>query len=280
MLEFEALKLHGRSSPEAVTEAAWLAGQRLLKYWRRGLEVRQKEDRSPVTDADLEAQRCLNTALETTGLPVFGEENAPFPAVALPDTFWLTDPLDGTKGFIQGSEEFTVNIALIHQKKPIFGLIYAPALGVMYAGSVGEKVVKCFRHDRGWEAHTLENDRRKPEHTLILLSNTSGLQGAALSGAARQFEGQGFRVILKSGRSALKFGWLAEGSAHVYVRDSPCSSWDLAAGQALIEAGGGCVMWPQESQPEDIYGLQLFNEIPMPMFVFGQSSLREKFSFG
>lgn len=149
----------------------------------------------------------------------------------------------------------------------------------MYAGAVGEKVVKYFRNDQSWEANILENDRRKPKQTLILLSNTLGLHGAALSAAARQFEGQGFRVILKSGRSALKFGWVAEGSAHVYVRDSPCSSWDLAAGQALIEAGGGCVMWPHEGPPEDIYGLQLFNEIPLPMFVFGQSSLREKFSF-
>ena len=215
-----------------------------MDYFVRGVAVEAKADRSPVTAADREAERIVVAALAriAPGIPVIAEEavNAGY----MPDTghrFFLVDALDGTSGFIKGKPEFSVNIGLIEAQKPVFGLIYVPPTGALYV----------TKSDGGSHHATvaLDTDPLKiadiaymrlasrvpdPGNLLAFNSRTAGGAGGEFLKRLKVRESQPLG-------SSQKFCLIAEGKGDVYVRFGNTHEWDTAAGQAILEAAGGCV---------------------------------------
>ncbi len=202
-----------------------------------------KSDNSPVTQADLAAHDVLVPGLERlTALPVLSEESEKIPLSQRRDwqRFWLIDPLDGTKEFLQRTGEFTINIALIEGSKPVLGLIYLPLAKRVYFGRVGTGA---------WRQDLSASDDRIPlatrclpqEAPLVVLSSRRH-KHAALRQAVGWLEATHGKVQRRDSGSALKFCQLVDGQGDVYPRFAPCSEWDTAAGQALLEAAGGSLV--------------------------------------
>lgn len=218
----------------AIAEAA---GAVIMPYWRIGVVAETKADDSPVTRADREAEALIleRLAAPWPQVPAVAEEasEASGRPDAAPELFWLIDPLDGTRGFVTGRDQFTVNVALIHHGRPVAGVVSAPALGTTWAGGPSGAVRRAI--GGAWEAI-----RVRPRHTpaLALMSNSLSPQEAA-----RLAERHGC-VEWRGEDSSLKFCRLAEGASDVYPRLGPTSEWDTAAGQAVLEAAGGRVLGP------------------------------------
>jgi 3'(2'), 5'-bisphosphate nucleotidase len=202
-------------------------------------ESQTKADNSPVTAADIAAHEILLSGLAETGLPVLSEESAAQDMERRRDwpRFWMVDPLDGTREFLERTGEFTINIALVEGHRPCFGMIALPGTGAVYAGAPGEGAWRYS--DDGWsDIHCRE---LRDQETLVVLTSRrhrGDKLNHTLDKLCRRESGVERRYI----GSALKFCLLAEGSADFYPRYSPCSEWDTAAGQALLEAAGGAVL--------------------------------------
>lgn len=217
------------------------AGAATLPYWRNGVAVTEKADASPVTAADLAAHHILLDGLQALApdVPVLSEEAADIPLTerAAWTRWWLVDPLDGTKEFIAGSEEFTVNVALIEQGRVVFGVVGIPANGRCYYGGAD---LGAWRSD----APGLERSirvRLAPAQGFTLVASkrhSSPEQERLLSGLATRF---GEPTLANIG-SSLKFCLLAEGNADCYPRLAPTSQWDTAAAQGVLEGAGGEVL--------------------------------------
>ena len=217
------------------------AGAATLPFWRNAPQVSVKADDSPVTAADLAAHRILCAGLQalTPDIPLLSEEAADIPLSERAgwDRWWLIDPLDGTKEFIAGSAEFTVNVALIERGWVRFGVVGVPVDGRCYYGgaglgawcapAVGEPQPICVRLAPE-EAFTLVASRR----------HSSPAQERLLEGLSERFGD----LQLVSVGSSLKFCQLAEGLADCYPRLAPTSQWDTAAAQAVLEGAGGEVL--------------------------------------
>ena len=193
----------------------------------------QKADGSPLTKADLDAHQIIAAGLAvlTPSIPAVSEEDIHSFAHRTPKSiFWLIDPLDGTKEFLALNDEFTVNIALIRNGQPVFGVVVAPALNLTYWGAVGYGAWRIF-------AGTREQIKISPLPDILrILASKSHLNAETLS----YIEQLGSHVLLRVG-SSLKFCRIAEGNADVYARLAPTCEWDTAAGQAVLEAAGGHV---------------------------------------
>jgi 3'(2'), 5'-bisphosphate nucleotidase len=218
-------------------EVARDAGREIMAIYERGFTVQLKDDRSPLTEADLAAQRVIAAGLARLApdIPLLGEESQ---SADIADrrqwpTLWLIDPLDGTREFVKRNGEFTVNIALIHQHQPLLGVVFAPALRTLYAAARG---VGATRIDAAGVSSELRVAAQAAEPPRVLGSRSHG--GGSLTQVLARL---GAHELLGVG-SALKFGWLAEGRADFYPRLSPTSEWDTAAGQAVVEAAGGLVV--------------------------------------
>lgn len=208
-------------------------------------EYREKSDDSPITRADVASHHCLVDGLRRLlpDIPVLSEES-PGDAIAQRHRWqrlWLVDPLDGTREFLQRTGEFTVNLALVEDGAPRLGILYLPLEKLAYLGIPGANGWLCRRQGEGWTRRiltprglvaakgvTVVASRR---HRNALLERTLSLL-AERSGPIER---------LNSG-SALKFTQLADGRGDFYPRFSPCSEWDVAAGQALLESVGGAVL--------------------------------------
>ena len=215
------------------------AGKIVLGYYAEGdaIAVTRKEDDSPVTAADLACEEFILDALAkmTPDVPVVSEESASagvFPDIGPHDLFWLVDPLDGTKEFLSRNGEFTVNIALIQDGRPIAGVVHAPALAMTWAGS---------------EAKATFSQTDQPPMPITVRA----VPGEGLTVVASRRHGDsseiddylsGFSVhqTLAAG-SSVKFCLIASGRADLYPRFGPTMEWDTAAGQAVLEAAGGRV---------------------------------------
>lgn len=216
------------------------AGDITLDYFEdAGLEQNEKSDGSPVTLADNEAEEFITAELIKLlpDIPIIGEESfaqGKTKDIRNAEYFWLVDALDGTKEFISGGTDFTVNIALIHNKTPLLGVVYAPAMGVLYAGHAAGSAIRWNADN---ESEKSIHVRRPPAGGLTVISS-------ARHGDAPKLEKflQGFKIekTLKRG-SSLKFCALAEGKADLYPRLGPTSEWDTAAGHAVLNAAGGFV---------------------------------------
>ncbi|EQD72101.1 sulfite synthesis pathway protein [mine drainage metagenome] len=229
------IELAGDLYPQ-VLQLARLAGERILSIYKMDFAIEQKADRSPLTLADLEAHRILKEGLAKLppGWPVLSEEGTeiPWSERRTWTCYWLIDPLDGTREFVKRNGEFTVNVALIENGEPIFGVVHAPALEESYFGLLG---VGAFfsRHENPWRRlHCVSAGRALPR---VLASRSHG--DARLEHFLAQL-GPHERLGLGS---SLKFAHIASGEADVYVRLGPTCEWDTAAGQCVLEAAGGAV---------------------------------------
>ena len=227
---------------EGVITLAHAAGDAILPFWRADTEVITKADDSPVTAADLAAHHVLLeglTALDPS-IPVLSEEDANIhQGVRAGWTrWWLVDPLDGTKEFISGSEEFTVNIALIEQGRVVFGVVSMPTSGRCYYGGAG---LGAWRADAGDVVPiSVRNTPPEGEALTVVASrrHSSPEQERLLAGLSEHLG----ELQLTSVGSSLKFCLLAEGAADCYPRLAPTSQWDTAAAQGVLEGAGGVVL--------------------------------------
>jgi 3'(2'), 5'-bisphosphate nucleotidase len=223
-------------------DAAIRAGEKTLDFFDKEITVETKEDNSPLTKADLESNRIINEMLQPTGIPILSEENKiiPYEIRKFWDLFWLVDPLDGTKEFINKSPEYTVNIALIENNSPVIGVIYVPAKQVLYyathhsgafkvdiTGSLPyELILKNsvqlpLRQQLGAKTYIIASKSHMSEETLTFIET---------------LKKNGMDCELVSIGSSLKFCLMAEGSADIYPRFGRTMEWDTAAGQVIAEA--------------------------------------------
>lgn len=209
------------------------------------LEVSHKKDRSPVTQADLNAHDVIERGLEASGFswPILSEESWPvaYETRKAWPTYWLVDPLDGTKEFISGSDEFTVNIALISHHKPVWGAVYAPATGTTYWGGKGIGAWQCTGHTKAMpiRAHDLRKRLQGAQPLRVATSVRHGLE--ALSRFKDNISKIYPNLCFHPKGSSLKLCAIAAGEADIYPRFGPTSEWDIAAGQAVLEGAGGSV---------------------------------------
>ena len=221
---------------EALVEIAQIAGRAILAVYERDFAVQQKADQSPLTEADLASHEQIVTALAalTPDVPVLSEESAeiPYAQRSTWSRYWLVDPLDGTQEFIRRNGEFTVNIALIEQGRPVLGVVYVPVSGVSYVGEVG---VGAWKQQPTGE-QTAICVCRPCQQPLRLVASRSHVSPALQPVLDQMGEHQ-----LVSMGSSLKLCLVAEGAADVYPRLGPTCEWDTAAAQAVVEAAGGQV---------------------------------------
>ena len=220
-----------------LADAAREAGEALLAVVRRGFEVEQKHDSSPVTDADRAAELVILSALARAapGVPVIAEEEVAAGRIpAHDDTYFLVDPLDGTKEFVRGGDDYTVNIGLIEGGSPRLGSVFAPATGRLHGGCVGQGA--WLDEGRGRKPIST----RRPSESLTAVASKSHLNQATID----YLEAAVGTCPYISVGSSLKFCIVAEGKADIYPRLSPTSEWDTAAGHAVLLAAGGLVDGP------------------------------------
>lgn len=215
------------------------AGKVVLGYYAEGeaIEVVQKADDSPVTAADVACEEFILDALAklTPDVPVVSEEsfsNGVEPRIGPHDLFWLVDPLDGTKEFLSRNGEFTVNIALIQDGRPIAGVVHAPALAMTWAGS--ENKATFSQTDQPPMPITV---RDVPEEGLTVVASRRHGDDDQIG---EYLAGFTIGQTLAAG-SSVKFCLIASGRADLYPRFGPTMEWDTAAGQAVLEAAGGRV---------------------------------------
>ena len=229
---------------QSVAEAAIKAGKAILDIYDTDFDITIKDDSSPLTTADREANTIIMRYLEPTGIPIISEENK---AISYEErkqwtSCWIVDPLDGTKEFINKNGEFTVNIALVEAGKPIMGVIYVPVSKTLYIGDVKQGVSKKYNtEDSGFSlalldetGETLASAKESENHIRIVGSRSH--MSTETQEYIDQFKAQGKEVISVSRGSSLKFCMIAEGLADKYPRFAPTMEWDTAAGQAICEA--------------------------------------------
>jgi 3'(2'), 5'-bisphosphate nucleotidase len=204
--------------------------------------VNTKADGSPVTAADEAAEAAIRDGLErlSPALPIISEEEAENKRPTITNGgYFLVDPLDGTKEFISGRDEYTVNIALVADGTPILGVIAAPAQGLIWRGIVGRGAERLRFSEQQAETPQAIKTRPRPEGELIVVVSRSHLE------ARTQAYLDGFAQTRRVGcGSSVKFCRLAEGAADLYPRLAPTHDWDIAAGHAILVAAGGSVMDP------------------------------------
>lgn len=223
------------------------AGLKIREIKNRGFQKQNKEDGSPVTEADLAAHSIILEGLtQISDFPVLSEEGVvDWSERRSWEKYWLVDPLDGTKDFIKGTGEYTVNIALVENGHPTLGVIYVPEKDLLYSGGVTTPTTKNFQQiNPSAKTKRPANKRR----TAVESHFHSSDKNKAF------YQKHGIENVMKAG-SSLKFCQLAEGGADIYPRFGPTMEWDTAAGQAILEGVGGQVFrWPERTPLE--YGKQ------------------------
>jgi 3'(2'), 5'-bisphosphate nucleotidase len=221
-------------------KAALEAGQAILKVYRSDCHVAVKKDLSPVTIADERAEHIIieHLSRDFPEIPIIAEEAVA--AGRIPDiegkAFFLVDPLDGTREFVEHRDEFTVNIAYIQNGVPVVGIVFAPALGIAFTGESG-KARKLVITDHFTVAdRSVIAVRARPEHLLALASRCNS------SPKTDSFLAENAVSACTSIGSSLKFCLLAEGKADVYPRFTRTMEWDTAAGDAVLRAAGGSTL--------------------------------------
>ena len=227
------------------TQAALEAGKAIMEVYATPFEVYTKDDDSPVTQADLRASNIIKEILKPTDLPFVSEEDLPTDRSQF-KRYWLVDPLDGTVEFVNRNGEFTVNIALIDDKQPVLGVIYAPVLDKMWTSE--DKQLSTLNSQLSTFTVLVSRSHRTPEvdeyiNKVLRPSHPD--------------------LVIDSQGSSLKFARLAEGSADVYVCYSKTKEWDTAAADAILRAVGGKVLRISDGQPLEYSK----TEYPNPPFV-------------
>jgi 3'(2'), 5'-bisphosphate nucleotidase len=248
-------------------QAALEAGEAILGIYEKDFEVETKSDNSPLTAADKASHAIIVAALNETPFPVLSEESA---EVTYEDrrewaTYWLVDPLDGTKEFIKKNGEFTVNIALIEDEVPVAGVVYVPVLDVLYWGQLAEGMEHGAWRCEECRAKTLPEIkataapctvRHAPSGTpLRVVASKSHCNDETREFIAELEELHGAAERVSRG-SSLKLCMVAEGSADLYPRIAPTMEWDTAAAHAIVVAAGGAVFEYDSELPVEAYVAQ------------------------
>ena len=230
---------------KVVIDLAKAAGEKIMAIYLQDFEVDYKDDSSPLTQADLASHHCIVDGLRelTPHIPVLSEESSEAEKINRMSwqTYWLIDPLDGTKEFVKKNGEFTVNIALVTNHQPVFGVVYAPALDVTYWG---DKSSGAFKAEGGIEQAITVRPRSANSADWVVVGS-------------RSHQSDEFKAFMKdyvdaeiiSMGSSLKLCLVAEGKADLYPRLGLTSEWDTAASQAVVEAAGGQVLAFPEMKP-------------------------------
>lgn len=221
---------------EPITALAVEAGNAILAVYATDFTVESKSDESPLTQADLASHNCIVAGLAqlTPDMPIISEEDGlpEFDVRGQWDRYWLIDPLDGTKEFVNRNGEFTVNIALIDSNQPVFGVVHVPVQDKTYIG--------C--EDRGSELRDAGNvtpiNVSAASNAPVRIVGSRSHRGTSLDAFLAKL---GDHDMVAMG-SSLKFCTVAEGNADIYPRLGPTSEWDTAAAQAVVEQAGGQVL--------------------------------------
>jgi 3'(2'), 5'-bisphosphate nucleotidase len=221
------------------------AGDAIMKIYERDFTIEYKDDKSPLTEADLKSNDIICSALAMLypDIPILSEENKKVQYADRKDWdyFWLIDPIDGTKEFIKKTGEFTVNIALIHQDKPVLGVVYAPVLKDMYSAKKGKG---AFKNDESLPLKSNEH----PDKVLKVVASVSHLSEetqAFIDDLASTTE----HVEQVSKGSSLKLCLAAEGEADTYPRLGPTMEWDTGAAHAIVLESGKQVLQYDNDKP-------------------------------
>jgi 3'(2'), 5'-bisphosphate nucleotidase len=249
-------------------DAAIQAGRAILNVYDTDFVVEHKADDSPLTLADRRSHQILVDHLKPTALPILSEEgrDLPYGERRIWQTFWLLDPLDGTKEFVKRNGEFTVNIALIRDGRPLMGVIYVPVQDVLYFGAMGKGAYKMTGADAriappaetsAGHAEQLQAlcdaSLRLPlpstTPTKITVVGSRSHSTPEVQQIVDDLKRQHGDVELISAGSSLKICMVAEGRAHLYPRTGPTMEWDTAAGQAIAEAAGARMLVFDTDEP-------------------------------
>ncbi len=244
------------------------AGKAILEVYASDFAVDHKEDKSPLTLADRRAHEIIMAALQQTPHPILSEEgrSIPFDERNAWDTFWLVDPLDGTKEFIKRNGEFTVNIALIQDQTPVLGVIYVPVADVLYFGTRthgAHKTESAFSACRRKSSDALEPEEavarligsavelpvaRDPKRPFTIVGSRSHSTPDVDRIIEEKKQRHGAVDFISAG-SSLKICMVAEGRADLYPRTGPTMEWDTGAGQAIAQAAGAEVVEFHSGEP-------------------------------
>ena len=224
---------------EPLTALVVKAGEAILGVNRAAMQIEGKPDGSPVTEADLAADRIISTGLAQLApdVPTLSEERVHCAPRSFQDSYFLVDPLDGTKEFIAGRDEFTVNVAIVTAGVPLLGIVGAPALGLIWRGIAGHGAERVQINGAATAAEPIRTRAMpKPgDPWIAAVSRSHGDQKSEAFIASRP------GAVRRTLGSAVKFGCVAEGTADIYPRLGPTSEWDIAAGCAVVTAAGGKV---------------------------------------
>ena len=214
------------------------AGRAVLEVYNSDFAVEQKEDKSPLTLADTRSHGIISAYLKKHfAFPVLSEEgrDIPYGERRMWGYYWLVDPLDGTKEFVKRHGDFTVNIALIHEARPVAGVIYVPVTGVLYYAQKGGG---SFKVENG----KITKLPVKGEKDLLTVVGSRSHATPELEQYIQEMKTKYGELEVISCGSSLKFCMVAEGKAEVYPRLGPTMEWDTAAGQIIVEEAGGQVV--------------------------------------
>jgi 3'(2'), 5'-bisphosphate nucleotidase len=240
-------------------QAALAAGKEILSiYQQQEFEIELKTDETPLTVADKRAHKMIVRALEETGIPILSEEGShiPYSERANWSSFWLVDPLDGTKEFINRNGEFTVNIALIENGIAKFGVVLAPVLDTLYLGipEAGAFRMECQGKDDQAFEHIPEFAVRLPlpdrNDTMLRVVASRSHYNQDTKDFIESLDTQGKEIELVNRGSSLKLCMVASGEADVYPRLGPTMEWDTAAAHAVVKAAG-----------KNVYGIDTGTEL-------------------
>lgn len=221
---------------DSVVKISQEAGERILQIYAKDFDIYEKNDASPLTEADLAAHlHILESLNNIADIPVLSEESANIKWETRKswNRYWLVDPLDGTKEFIKKNGEFTVNIALIEYGEPTLGVVHAPVLGTTFVGWVGNGAYKI---DNG--ARKTINTKPHQADEIWQVVGSRSHQSPEINKVLASLGGKNNLIAMGS---SLKLCCVADGTAHVYPRVGPTSEWDTAAAHAVVLAAGGKV---------------------------------------
>ena len=247
------IKLELKKITEELINSFLEAGEIAKNISKKGVKITIKEDKSPVTDGDLAVDKLLREKIEilTPNIPIISEETVDFKIKNTTNTFWLIDPIDGTKDYIKKRDEYTLNAALIKDYKPVIGIVYAPEkerLFFSYGKNLSfeiynkkKRVLDCKKRNIN-EIIGLENSNNTPSEVLNIYSKYKVTKKLKMS-------------------SSYKFCILAAGEADIYAANARAFEWDIAAGHAILEHAGGTIT--DHTGQSFLYGKENYKNLPI-----------------
>jgi 3'(2'), 5'-bisphosphate nucleotidase len=256
---------------ETAIKAGIEAGGKILEIYSKDFDVEFKADESPLTQADMASHQVIIKHLQPLGIPILSEEgrDIPYEERKSWSRLWIVDPLDGTKEFVKRNGEFTVNIALIEQGRPVMGVIYIPVTGVLYFASAemgARKVEGVGEWKDGMLEYWVEHSQRLPidydRKVFTIVGSKSHMTPETAEYMEKLKQEHGEVEVLSRG-SSLKITMVAEGAADIYPRFAPTMEWDVAAGHAIVRFAGARMVRADDGE-ELVYNKE---ELLNPWFI-------------